>query len=333
MQQEKLWTSSKITKLFRTDISSLSLIRAEENGKIPEAVRLTRGSIQARAWKQSDLPDIGRIYGFLKEPKETQVVAVYTAKGGVLKTTFSYNLARTAALNGIKTLVIGLDVQSSITDLLSYELDQYETLEDIKTTPGLYDVTGRDPLPIEQVIQVSDLPTLHYIPESIRLNFLEQSIRDAKKREHFLERLIEPLKSKYKLIIFDNAPSWSFLIQNALAAANHVVSPIGCDVGSFKSVTQNIEIITQFQEEMGLQWQSFSLIPTLREKTKLSSQIEAQYRQLYPDFITTNAIKRAATGQESAIRQSSVFESDPNSSLAHDYFEILTEVWSRIAGA
>lgn len=332
MGTDKLWTASKVTKLFRTEIPTTTLIRAEEQKRIPEAIRLTRGKIQARAWRQEQLPDLGRVYGFMKEPNETQIITVYTPKGGVLKSTTCYTLARTAALNGIPTLVVGLDVQGSITKLLSKPMDEYDSIDDIVEPAGLYEATGVNPTPIEQVIQVSDLPTLHYIPESLSLTLLEQNIRDAKKREFFLSKAIEPLKSKYKLIFFDNAPNWSFLIQNALTAANHVISPLGCDPESYRSVNRNIEIITQFQQEMDLQWDSFTVIPTLRENTKISSQIEAAYRRSFSDFITASAIRRAVIGQESSLRQVTVFESDPSSLLAQDYFETIKELWPKIAG-
>lgn len=49
--------------------------------------------------------------GSLKNPTRPLVMSVFVTKGGVLKTTMSLNIARLLALHGVKTLVIGLDLQ------------------------------------------------------------------------------------------------------------------------------------------------------------------------------------------------------------------------------
>jgi len=331
----KLFTPNEVTKLFRITKTKTSLLRDEANNIIPKAERIIRGKSLVRAWKKTDLPALGKIYGFLKPPASTQIISVYTAKGGVLKTTLSYNLARFLAINGIKTLVVGLDVQCSITDLLANQ-PEVDSIDKIITLPGLYEAAKPSidgGLLINSVIQKSDLPTLDFIPESINLNFLEQKIRDEKKREHFLTRLIEPIRNDYQVIIFDNAPSWNFLIQNSLVTSNVVISPIGCDVGTYRSVSQNIGIINNYKKDMDLFWSRFIIVPTLLEKTKISTQIEAQYKTMYPELITNTSIRRAVKGQESVLKNASIIETDPSSPLANDYYETITEMWEKILGS
>ena len=338
MEKIKIWTVGEVTKLFRITKSKPTLLRDEANGVIPKATRVQRGTSFVRAWTKADLPEIGKVHGFLKPPKKTKIIAVYTAKGGVLKTTISYNFARILALNGIKTLVVGLDVQCSVTDLLTVvpEVESIEDISSLRPPAGLYEASKHATdggIPIESVIQKSDLSTLHFIPESISLNLLDQKIRDEKRREYFIARLLEPIKDKYDVIIFDNAPSWNFLIQNSLVAADSVISPVGCDIGTYKSISQNIGIINNYRREMELNWSNFILIPTLLEKSKISAQIEAQYRTMYPELITTQSIRRAIKGQESILNGASIIETDPTSTIAGDYFDTISEVWDRISGA
>jgi len=329
---EKIFTPSRILKLFRSNKTKHTLFKAEEAGIIPKAERVKWGQHFVRAWTKQDLPDIGKIYGFLPFPSTQKVIAIYTAKGGVLKTTISYNLARILALNGIKTLVIGLDVQCSITDLLS-TTQQEESIEDIHPIYGLYETTksvNDGGISINNAIKVSDIPTLHYIPETVNLNKLEQKIRDEKKREHYLAKFIDKLKQDYNIIIFDNSPNWNFLIQNSLVAADIVISPIGCDIGTYRAVNQNIQLINDFKNDMELDWKNFIIIPTLLENTKLSLQIVSQYNTLYPELITKTSIRRAVKGQESSLQNCSVIESDSSSPLANDYYDIITELWTKI---
>ena len=236
------------------------------------------------------------------------------------------------ALNGIKTLVIGLDVQCSITDLLS-TTQQEENIEDIHPIHGLYEATksiADGGVNIGDIIKASDIPTLHYIPETVNLNKLEQKIRDEKKREHFLTRFINELKQNYDVIIFDNSPNWNFLIQNSLVAADVVISPMGCDIGTYRAVNQNIQLINDFKNDMELNWKNFIIIHTLLENTKLSLQIVSQYNTLYPELITKASVRRAVKGQESSLQNCSVIESDPSSPLANDYYDVITELWTKI---
>ena len=227
----KYWSITEIEKLFQIPErikSRKTLYNAEERGEIPKAERIQRGKVAVRQWGIEHLPIIGERFGFLAKPKSKKIICVYTPKGGVLKTTLSYNLARVFAINGIKTLVVGLDVQCSITDLLNNEIES-ESIEEIRLPLSLWDASksaDEGGVSIDEVILQSDLPTLHYIPESIQLTLLEQRIRDKNKREYFLSNLISPLQDKYDVIIFDNAPSWSFLIQNSLMASSVIVSPI-----------------------------------------------------------------------------------------------------------
>ena len=329
---EKTFTPSKILKLFRSEKTKHALFKSEETGLIPKAERVMWGKHYVRAWQKKDLPAIGKAHGFLQPPLTQKVISVYTAKGGVLKTTVSYNLARMIALNGIKTLVIGLDVQCSITDLLSTAHPE-EAIENIRPINGLYEATKSNidgGASVEDIIKTSDIPTLHYIPETVSLNKLEQKIRDEKKREYFLARFINDLKQSYDIIIFDNSPNWNFLIQNSLVAADIVVSPMGCDIGTYRAVNQNIQLINDFKKDMELEWKNFIIIPTLLENTKLSLQIVSQYHTLYPDLITKASVRRAIKGQESSLQNCCVIESDPSSPLANDYYDIITELWTKI---
>ena len=208
------WTSTNVVKLFKSNIKSKqSLFNAEKRGEIPESYRISRGTTKVRTWDISQIPAIGEKFGFIKKPKKQQVVCVYTAKGGVLKTNLAFNLARTYALNGIKTLIIGLDIQCSITDICIPKVEA-KCLDDWVEHYGLYDFLY-DKKTIESIIHCTDLPTLDIIPETPAINYLEKKIRDEKRREYVIKDRILKKIPEYDLIIFDNSPSWNMLIENA----------------------------------------------------------------------------------------------------------------------
>lgn len=329
---KKDFTIGDIQKIFRLESNKrYALFNAEEKELIPKANRKSRGTTKVRVWDISQLPSIGEHFGFLKKPKEQVIICMYTPKGGVLKTTFGFNLARALALNNIKVLIIGLDLaQSSITGY-ALPATNLESLDDLETEDlGLYHYFF-EKVPLSQVIKKSPLPTLDVIPETPDLNILEKKLRsEVNRREYYLkEKLIKELKN-YDVILFDNGPSWNSLVANALTAANNVVSPMGCDIEAFKAIDKNLSMIFEFQEDMGIEWNNFIQVPTLLEPAKLSQQIYGTYLTKYSKTIVESPIRRSIKGQEARTFHLSIFEYDPTSSLADDYYKAIVETWKRI---
>ncbi len=323
------WSNVNIHRLFRLDKSRQTLINAEERGEIPTAKRISRGRVQVRLWDINQLPEIGRKFGFLKKPNNQAIICVYTPKGGVLKTTFALNLARMLALNGIKTIIAGLDIQCSLT---SYALPQVkvDSLEDLESEYlGLYHFIY-EKAPLSQIIKHTNLHTLDVIPETADLNMLEKKLRTETRREYIFKDKLIPQLTEYEAVIFDNSPSWNQLVENALTASKSILSPIGCDVETYQALKKNLKIIREFQETMHLDWNAFYLIPTLLEKTKLSQQIYASYLNNYKEDVIPIPIRRSVTGQEARVLQYSAIEFDPSSPLSQDYYEIVKEIWQKI---
>jgi len=330
--EKQFWSTSDIHKLFKLDIkvkSRQTLLNAEERGEIPKAQRVSRGSTQVRQWSLGQLPEIGSKFGFLEKPITQKVLCVYTAKGGVLKTTLAYSIARILALNGIKTIIIGLDIQCSITDI-ALPQKEIESLDDASNQQlGLYHYLF-EKVPLEQIIKQTSLPTLSIIPETTDLNLLEKKLRLEPRREYLLKDKLLPELNNYEVIIFDNGPSWNQLIENALTASNSIISPIGCDIGTYQALQTNLNTLFEFQTAMKLDWDNFLLIPTLLEKTKLSQQIYGAYLNQYADKVIPTPLRRGVKGQEAILLKQSAIEHDPTSSLAQDYYELTQEFWNRV---
>lgn len=327
-----LWSTTDIRKLYKLDgrISQQTLLNSEERGEIPKAERMARGKIQIRQWKLEQVPIIGEKFGFLK-PHQTQVViSTYTPKGGVLKTTFGFNLARILALNGIKCLIIGLDaIQGSIT---SYSLprQKIESLEDLTSDYlGLYHFFFEQ-AKLEDIIIKTSLPTLDIIPETPELSHLDMKIRLATRREYMFKEKLIPLLKDYQVVIFDNNPGWSQLVENSLAASTCVIAPVGCDIETFKAVDKNLSILLNFQDEVKVKWDHFFQVPTLLEKNKLSQQIYAAYLNNYGNAVIPFPIRRSIKGQEARAFNQCVIEHDPTSELAQDYYDSIGEIWKRV---
>ncbi len=310
-------------------VAPQTLFNAEEREEIPKAERILRGTVSTRLWKLLDLPTIGARFGFLTKPKKQHILTDYNVKGGILKSTTCLNLGRTLALNGIKTILIGLDAQQSLTDI-ALPLPENMTLDQaIEERLGLYHLLV-DGFNLSQVVKSTDLPTLDVIPETQELIALERHMKEGNRYEYFLKDNLIPLLKDYEVIIFDNGPNWTPLVENALVASTSVISPMACDFGSYQAIKVNLQTIGEFASVMKLNWDAHILIPTLVDKTKLSQQIYGAYQIQYKDQVLPCSIRRAVVGQEASVKKLSVIESSPSSPLAQDYFEVITAIWKRI---
>jgi chromosome partitioning protein len=337
----EFFSPNDIQKIFRISErykSPLSLTNAEERGEIPTANRHQRGKVSVRQWTTEQLPEIGKKFGFLKNCKEQHVVSCFLSKGGVMKSSYLFNLARTLALNSVrcesnlnsKILVIGLDLQGTITDytlppLAVESLEEAEVME----RKGLYEFLF-EKASLSEVILPTDLPNLFIIPENSALNHLEKRLRFETRKEYFFkDKLLSHLK-EFSVICFDNSPNWNALIENSLVCADTVISPIGCELGSYQALKNHTLNIQDFSDAVKLSWDNYFLVPTMLDKSKISQQIYGSYLNQYPENTLPAPIRRASAGQEALTLRKSIFEYDPTSPLSDDYYESFKILWEKI---
>ena len=328
---EKSWTSNDIRKVFRFDdnnISVQSLYSAEEKNIIPTAYREKRGKVNVRKWPNKQIPEIGEKFGFLKKPEEQVILCKYIQKGGVLKTTTTFNEARGLALHGIRVLVIGLDFECSITDVIT---DKHEitSLNDRPMPLGIYHLLV-EKASLGEVVIKTELPTLDIIPETHDLVALDKWLNQQTRREYIFKDKVIPLLKDYDVIIFDNGPSWNHLIENSIVSSNAVICTLGCSLLAYNASETNLSSIFEFQEKMGLTKQKILMIPTLLERNSLSQQIYGQYLTKFEKYIIPLPIRTSVKGQEALVCKQTILEYAPTSQLAQDYYELIKALWEKV---
>lgn len=328
------WTSSDIKNIYRFDErykSIQTLYNAEERGEIPKAERVSRGKVQVRQWKLEQLPAIGKRFGFLQPSTKQQVICKYIQKGGVLKTTTSFYEARLFALNGFKTLIVGLDFECSITDVILPKA-QVLTLDDNQPILGLYQFFAEQ-APLDLIIKNTSLPTLDIIPETHDLVVLDKWLNQQKRREYIFRDRLLPFLENYDVIVFDNAPSWNHLIENSLTASNIIVSPLGCSLLAYNASETNLSSLFEFQKEMGLNDHKIIMFATLLERSGLSQQIFAQYLSKFSNYIIQTPIRSSVKCQEAMVCKQTILEYAPLTPIAQDYYELINSMWAIICDA
>lgn len=311
---EKFWTAPNIAELY----SCKDLDAVERTLKDWQMLKRKTKTVPTR-----DLHIFGEKVGFMSSPTSPKVISLFVSKGGVLKTTLTLNFARLAALHGIRTCVIGLDMQGDITSSLGFaaELENHmtlnEALQTLNSVRGLFDYYSGH-VGLTDVIISTDLPHLDLIPETPELIALEQDLIHRHKREFWLkDKVVEPLKKKYDLIILDCSPNWNRLITNALVASDALISPLECKINNFRNFRMFEAFIQQIRRDLDLEFRHLYVPTRYSPQRKLSREILEWYQQNLPNCIRL-PVREHVQGEEAMAMHVSVGEYAPRSEASRE---------------
>ena len=292
------------------------------------------GSSGRKSYGVDDLIELGQNAGFLKKPTTPIAASIFVTKGGVLKTTLTLNLARMAALHGLKVCVVGLDMQGDVTQALGSEgPDENESLEEalktLNSMKGLSDLfLGQATL--EDILIQTEIPTLSFIPETPDLVALDQSLLSRNRREYWLlEHVIQPLKQNFDLILMDCSPNWNRLINNALVASDVLISPIESKINNFRNLRTFRALISEFRRDMRLEFKHVFVPTRVVASRRLSREIFDWYRTNLDGngaSCTTRSIRESIHGEEATALRLSIPEYSPNTVASAEIRLLLGEV-------
>ena len=145
-----------------------------------------------------------------------KVVATYSIKGGVGKTSTAVNLAFEAARAGVRVLVWDLDPQGAATFLFRVRP---------KVRGGSKRLVGADG-ELASHLRGSDLSPVHVVPADFSLRNLDVHLEGTKRPTERLAALLDPLRDHYDLAILDCPPSISLASESVFGAADQLLVPV-----------------------------------------------------------------------------------------------------------
>lgn len=169
-----------------------------------------------------------------------EVYVFANQKGGVGKTTSTFNLG--VALTDIeqRVLLVDLDPQAGLTFYSGYEPDELEQT--------VFNCLVRD-IPVDDLILTTEYG-VDLLPANIDLALAEMQLISAPARERRLTRIINQVRNKYDFIIIDSQPSLGILTMNALAAANYVIIPVSCEFLSIRGTLALLKLVAKIRGQL-----------------------------------------------------------------------------------
>lgn len=173
-------------------------------------------------------------------------IILLNQKGGVAKSTSTYNLATAKALSGKSVLMIDLDPQASLTIMAGIEPGE-DRLEG-HSTCDLFE-PKRDPYDAIFKVEASGLDNLYIIPSDIDLAEKEKDLILRMHSEVKLQKAVRKMAGDFDYIFIDCPPQLGQLSINALVAADEVIIPCKTDYVSYRGLRALLDTVAQIREE------------------------------------------------------------------------------------
>lgn len=249
------------------------------------------------------------------------VIAFANQKGGVAKTTSTYNVGVALAKKGKRTLIIDLDSQASLT--ISAGLEPFEYDNTIVTA---LKKEGSD---IEKCILSLQI-NLDICTSRLELAQMEIEMIGRAMRETILKRAIAPVLDKYDFILLDCQPQLGLLTINALACSDYVVIPVKTDYLAYRGVELLMESIAEVKALINPQLSVMGVVATMFEKrVKDDNEILQALSQKHN---VIGVVKKMAIAKKGVYTGLSVSEQSPKNDVATEYGKVSDYIISKAKG-
>lgn len=245
-----------------------------------------------------------------------EILAVYSSKGGVGKTTACVNLAHASSVAGWPTVLWDLDPQGAATYVLEAE-------QGIKG--GIKKLIGgrRD---LVETVESTVYERLDIVPADRSYRHIDVHLHKQKNPATRLIKVMRPLAEHYAALFLDCAPGMSLVSENVMRAADGLVIPV---LPAPLSVRMLEQLVAFVEKE---RWQDLHLLPffsMVDRRRSLHRQTIDEIRRAFP-FVLETEIPYNSEIERLSVRRKPLAAYAPRSEGALAFNALWREIDARL---
>ena len=240
-----------------------------------------------------------------------EILTVAVQRGGTAKTTTAAALAQAAAYQGAKVLAVDLDPQGNLTFTLKADANGKGSFDLLEGTPA------------RRITQETE-SGVDVIPASWDLATTQSTTGSAKR----LQRALEPIKNRYRLIIIDTPPTAGELQYNALQASTGLLIPLQADIFGLQGLYQIADTAHQIQRTNPALVIHGIVFTRHNPRSTIARQMQETITETAAglNIPCLGAIREAVAVREAQALQRSLYEYAPTSKPAQDYLSLYNSI-------
>lgn len=249
-----------------------------------------------------------------------KVISVINQKGGVGKTTSTYNISTLLAKKGYKVLMIDNDGQASLTLACGYNpLDLDLTMSNVY-------VNNTN---ITDCILETEIENLDLAPSTIKLTMAETALINTFARETVIKSRLSEIGNDYDFVLIDNPPHLGLLTINSLVASDYVIIPCATNslaTYALEDLFNTIEGIKKINRHIKV----LGIVATMFDKRTNIDKQELQYMK--DKYSVVGVVKSSVDGSKGLSKGLPTVEVLPKSDVSLQYIECTENILKLIGG-